>query len=134
LIANKNRAAFLTDCLLTAAWQSVRDIEIIVVDNASTDDSVEIARAFARRDARVRIIELEADTGPAGTRNAGLAEARGRWLAIFDSDDLMHPLRLHRLLEEAERSGAQICADDLLIFQHGVPPKTLLAEPGNTPR
>ena len=134
LIANHNRGPFLLDCLLTASWQSLSDIEIILVDNASTDDSIDIAQRFAINEPRLRIVELKSESGPSQARNAGLAVARGRWVAIFDSDDLMHPHRLRVLLEEAERSGAQICADDLLVFEHGVPPKTLIEDPDNTPR
>lgn len=134
LIANYNGGAYLTDCLLTATQQSLCDIEIILVDDASTDGSAGIAREFARRDPRVRVIELQANSGPSLARNAGLAVAKGRWVAILDGDDMMHPNRLRALVAEAERSGAEICADDLLIFQDGRPPTSLLPDPQNTPR
>src|SRR5690606_15487593 len=66
-------------------------------------------------------------SGPGGARNAGLAVARGLWIAILDSDDMMHPTRLEGLVQEAERSGADICADDLLVFQEGAPPTSHLS-------
>ena len=61
-------------------------------------------------------ILLPNNGGPAAARNAGFAEAAGRWVAVLDSDDLMHPRRLERLVAEAEREGADIIADDLLVF------------------
>src|SRR5262249_54237969 len=119
LIANFNGGAYVSDALASAARQSLRNIEIIFVDDASTDDSLAIARDFARSDERVHIVSLETNSGPSAARNAGLAAAQGRWVAILDSDDFMHPDRLARLVDEAQRSGAQICADDLIVFQEG---------------
>ena len=119
LIANFNGGTYVLDALTSAARQSLRDIEIIFIDDASTDASLSIARDFARTDDRVRIIALEANSGPSVARNAGLAAARGRWAAILDSDDFMHPDRLERLVDEMQRTGAELCADDLVVFQEG---------------
>jgi succinoglycan biosynthesis protein ExoO len=134
LIANFNGGAFVADALASAARQSLRDIEIIFVDDASTDESLAIARDFARGDGRVRIISLETNSGPSAARNAGLAAAQGRWVAILDSDDFMHPDRLDRLVGEAQRSGAQICADDLIIFQEGRKAESFLGMAETAPR
>jgi succinoglycan biosynthesis protein ExoO len=119
LIANYNGGTYVLDALTSAARQSLRDIEIIFIDDASTDASLAFARDFARTDERVRIIPLEANAGPAVARNAGLAASRGRWAAILDSDDFMHPDRLERLVAEMQRTGAELCADDLIEFQEG---------------
>ena len=119
LIANFNGGTYVLDALTSAARQSLRDIEIIFIDDASTDGSLGIARDFARTDERVRVIALEANSGPSVARNAGLAAARGRWAAILDSDDFMHPDRLERMLDEMQRTGAELCADDLIVFQDG---------------
>ena len=119
LIANFNGGTYVLDALTSAARQSLRDIEIIFIDDASTDASLAIARDFARTDDRVRVIALEVNSGPSVARNAGLAAARGRWAAILDSDDFMHPDRLERMLDEMRRTGAELCADDLIVFQDG---------------
>lgn len=127
LIANHNRAPFIGRAIRSALQQTIRELEIIVVDDASTDDSVRIARDYAARDNRVRVIELRANAGPAGARNAGLEVAKGDWIAILDSDDFMHPERLQRLVDEAQSSAAEICADDLLVFGAGLTPAGFLS-------
>jgi succinoglycan biosynthesis protein ExoO len=134
LIANFNGGAYVSDALASAARQSLRHIEIIFVDDASTDDSLAIARDFASGDDRVRIVSLETNSGPSAARNAGLAAAKGRWVAILDSDDFMHPDRLAGLVGEAQQSGAQICADDLIVFQEGRKAESFLGVAETAPR
>jgi succinoglycan biosynthesis protein ExoO len=134
LIANFNAGRYLFDAIASASRQSLRDIEIIFVDDASTDDSLAIARALARDDARIRILPLSSNSGPSVARNAGLAAAKGKWLAVLDSDDMMHPDRLDRLLDEAVRTGAQLCADDLVVFQEGRRPTSFLGTHERMPR
>ncbi|HML30859.1 MAG TPA: glycosyltransferase, partial [Hyphomicrobium sp.] len=128
LIANHNRAEFLGRAIRSALQQTIRELEIIVVDDASTDDSVRVARDYAARDNRIQLIELRANAGPAGARNAGLEVAKGEWVAILDSDDFMHPERLQRLVQEAQSSAAEICADDLVVFGAGLAPRGFLSD------
>jgi succinoglycan biosynthesis protein ExoO len=86
-------------------------VEIIVVDDCSGDRTVEIARRFPQH--LVRVVELEDNRGPGGARNAGLELVSGRWIAVLDSDDTVHPDRLGRMIRQAETSGAQIAVDNL---------------------
>lgn len=127
LIANHNRADFIGRAIRSALQQTLQNIEVIVVDDASTDDSVRIARNFAAQDDRVHVLELEKNAGPGGARNAGLDAAKGMWVAILDSDDFMHPERLQRLVDEAQAFGAEICADDLVVFGAGLTPEGFLS-------
>jgi succinoglycan biosynthesis protein ExoO len=70
----------------------------------------------ARGDPRLVLLKSErARTGPAAARNRALAVARGRWIALVDNDDVIHPERLERLIRAAETDGADIAADDLLV-------------------
>ncbi len=123
VIANYNGASHLAAAIRSALRQTLSDLEVIVVDDASTDSSVEIADQFARGDSRVQVIKLARNAGPARARNAGFDRAVGRWIAVLDSDDLMHPRRLERLVAEADQAGADIIADDLLVFYDGDPAK-----------
>ena len=107
VIAAHNSARYLADCLRSAVNQTLRNIEIIIVDDASTDTSLEIARGFAMSDDRIRIFPLATNGGPATARNHGFGAARGRWIAVLDSDDFMHPERLDRLTAIA---GLKSCA------------------------
>ncbi|SEE13784.1 Glycosyl transferase family 2 [Rhizobiales bacterium GAS188] len=116
IMANYNGAAHLADAIGSVQRQSLRDLEIIVSDDASRDGSVEIATELMREDPRVRLVQSERNAGPGAARNRALALARGQWIAVIDSDDLMHPERLATLVDGAVRDGADIVADDLVAF------------------
>lgn len=118
VMASYNAAPFLTDAVESALRQTGVIVEVLIVDDGSSDDSVAIADAIAWRDPRVRVFRTPRNLGPAGARNIGIAKARGAWLAVLDSDDLLHPMRSARLLAEAAASGADMIADDLLLFDH----------------
>jgi succinoglycan biosynthesis protein ExoO len=127
VIAAHNSERYLPDCVRSAANQTVHDIEIIIIDDASTDNTLDVARGLARSDGRIRIIALTTNGGPSVARNHGLAAARGRWIAVLDGDDFMHPERLEHLTTIAEESKADICADDLLVFGAELRPTPLLS-------
>ncbi len=126
IVTNHNGASFLPGALSSALRQTLKAIEVIVVDDASTDDSLKIASDASKQDSRVRIVALATRSGVAAARNSGLVSATGRWIAIFDSGDLMRPDRLEALTNQAEASGADIIADDLLVFGGGRPARTFL--------
>lgn len=115
-IASYNSAAFLDQAIASALAQRGVAVEVIVVDDHSSDDSLALARRWAESDARVRALQTERNLGPGGARNVALAAARGRWFAVLDSDDLLHPARSEHLLAHAEATGAEMVADDLLLF------------------
>jgi succinoglycan biosynthesis protein ExoO len=119
--ANYNGAETLPAAIASVLGQSLADLELIVVDDASTDASAAIVQAAAVRDGRVRPIAQPANAGPGPARNRGLEAARGRWLAVFDSDDLMAPDRLERLVRRGQADGADIVADNLLAFDTTTP-------------
>lgn len=135
VIANYNGARYLDAAIRSALQQTVASIEVIVVDDQSQDDSVAVARAIAACDPRVVVEQLAHNGGPSAARNRALALARGEWLAILDSDDLMHPDRIDRLIAIAERDGADIVADDLLIFadDDSVPPRRFFEPAASEP-
>jgi succinoglycan biosynthesis protein ExoO len=129
VMANYNGERYLADALRSVLAQSLTELEVLFVDDASSDRSVAIARAMAAADPRLRVLCLPTNVGPGAARNRAMEVARGTWLAIIDSDDYIHPDRLKRLVRAAEDDGADIIADDLLIFddQHRVPPRRLLS-------
>lgn len=118
-MANFRGAAFLGSAIESVLAQSLGSLELIVVDDGSPDGSVDIVEAYRAQDPRVRLVRLAGNHGPAGARNRGLDCARGEWIAIVDSDDFIHPDRLETLVRSAECDGADIVADDLLIFDEG---------------
>ncbi len=115
LIVARNTEPFIGDAILSARQQSYRDIEIVVVDDASTDNTRAIAERHAAEDPRVRVLDGP-QAGLAGVRNVSLSAARGRWAAILDSDDLLHPAHVERLVAAAQRTGAELVSANMVCF------------------
>ncbi len=102
IIANYNNARFLEDCL-ASLFRNPGILEVIVVDDASTDDSVEIASKYP-----VRLIENAMNFGPVRTKNIGAAEAAGRYILFLDSDTTLDPDYIERtaaFLDERPEAG-----------------------------
>jgi glycosyltransferase involved in cell wall biosynthesis len=106
--------AFVATAIQSALEQTLTDIEVIIVDDGSTDSTWEILLGWARRDARVVPLRQPCRGGPAAARNIGIAQARGRWLALLDADDLFLPQRLARMVAAADALGADLLADNML--------------------
>ena len=94
-----NAGRFLDPAIRSIAGQVFRDWEFVIVDDGSTDGSLEVIRAWAERDPRIRLLANPVNQGQTASLNEGLRAARGRWIARQDADDLSHPLRLTRQFE-----------------------------------
>lgn len=105
-----NVERYLPKCLNSVCGQCLDEIEVICVDDGSTDASPEILRAAAEKDRRIRVIKGE-HRGPGAARNRGIAEARGKYLAFVDSDDWVDRFIWFRTVRKAERDGL-----DLVLF------------------
>jgi glycosyltransferase involved in cell wall biosynthesis len=92
-----NGARFLAETIESVLAQSHSRIELIVVDDGSTDQSAEIALHFADLDQRVTLLR-QRNAGVGTARNAGIAHAAGRFIALIDADDLWHPRKLEKQL------------------------------------
>jgi hypothetical protein len=104
-----NGGRFLGTALRSLARQSWLNLEILVADDASSDNTVAIAEAFAQRDPRFRVLRRTINAGPSAARNTGLAEASGEFFICHDSDDWSHPRKIERqvraLLSDPEAIG-----------------------------
>ncbi|WP_146592031.1 glycosyltransferase family 2 protein [Puniceibacterium confluentis] len=96
ILAAHNAAATLPTALEAVLGQSWQALELILVDDASSDATAAIAAERAGRDPRLRLIRLAQNGGAYGARNAGLALARGRYVTLHDADDWSHPERITR--------------------------------------
>lgn len=113
IVPTFNRASDLARCLDALEKQTVRGFEVLVCDDGSTDDSAQVVRRYEDR-LDVKYHWAENFGGPARPRNAGLREARGKYVAFLDSDDWWTPDKLEVSLRYLER-GAQFVYHDLRI-------------------
>ena len=108
LVAVYNARKYLPQCLDSLLGQTLSDIEIVCVDDCSTDDSLTILHDYERRDRRVKVIHQDVNTGQGHARNNGLQYATGELIAFLDSDDWMAPDCLEqasRVLDEHPHTG-----------------------------
>ncbi|MCO5065960.1 MAG: glycosyltransferase family 2 protein [Rhizobiaceae bacterium] len=127
IVANYNGERFLRRSIASILSQTHRNLEVIVSDDGSTDGSLTVLEELARDDPRVRFLADGTNGGPSRARNRALDAARGEWVAVVDSDDLLHPERFERMLAVATSHSADAVADNLLHFQDDrTAPATLL--------
>lgn len=120
VIPNYNNALYLPQCLESVLNQTFLDIEIVVIDDASTDHSLEIIGRFASSDNRIKVIANDERLGISRNRHKGIMEATSYWLTTLDSDDYYCDQRkieaemalVHRF--EAEK-GEEVCAFSNII-------------------
>jgi succinoglycan biosynthesis protein ExoO len=113
-----NNAAVIERAIRSAQNQTLRDIEIVVVDDASTDATPAIVDRLAAEDSRIKVTHLSQNVGCAAARNVALANATGAWVATLDGDDWFEPNRLEALLKTARESDADVVLDNLHIYDH----------------
>ncbi len=95
IMASYNAARWIKDAIQSVRSQTLKDWELIVVDDASTDGSVDIVQSFAKLDPRIKVVALEKNSGTASVpRNVGLSLAEGKYICFLDADDIYHPKRL----------------------------------------
>ncbi|MBT1157911.1 glycosyltransferase family 2 protein [Aminobacter anthyllidis] len=127
VIAAYNAEATLGRAIDSALAQPGVTVEVIVVDDCSSDATVELARSYG--EGRVRVVALETNRGPGGARNAGLDAARGRWVAVLDSDDAVLPGRLAAMIARAEQGSVEIAVDNIVVIREdGTPPEVMFPE------
>jgi CDP-glycerol glycerophosphotransferase len=120
-----NNADVLGDCLASIAAQTSRDLEVIMVDDGSTDDGALVARERAAADPRFTLIQVP-NGGPGRARNLGVERATGEFLAFVDGDDLVPPHAYETLLHTLESSGSDFVSGGVLrIGTGGVHPSAL---------
>jgi succinoglycan biosynthesis protein ExoO len=118
IIPAYNTEQYITQAILSALAQTEPNLEVIVIDDASIDNTVNVVQEFS--DPRVRLIKNESNRGASYSRNRGIQEAKGEWVVPLDSDDWYAPERIEQLLKVAEAENADLVADDLYFIQDNV--------------
>ncbi|KQW47026.1 hypothetical protein ASC77_17730 [Nocardioides sp. Root1257] len=113
-----NVAPFLAECLDSVLGQSLVDLEVIAVDDGSTDDSPQILERYAAADDRLRVIR-QANGGLGSARNTGLGAARGEFLTFCDSDDTVPTRAFELMVRTLRRSGSDLVVGAARRFKHG---------------
>jgi succinoglycan biosynthesis protein ExoO len=105
--------------ITSAQQQSERDIEILVIDDASSDATYERVVELAAHDLRIKPLRADRNGGQGAARNIGLAHATGEWIALLDSDDRYCAERIATLCGLGMRNSADLVADNLLLCPEG---------------
>lgn len=93
-----NYEQYLRDCVTSILSQNVRDLRVLIIDNASTDRSLDVARALATEDARVSIVAHSENLGPHASYNEGIDWAEADYFLLIDADDIIAPGALERAM------------------------------------
>jgi PST family polysaccharide transporter len=116
VIAAYNCAGFIDRAIASALTQTGVQVELIIVDDASTDDTVAVLQGVAATDARVRVLLSDRNAGPSAARNRGFEAAAGDWIAVLDADDAFLPGRLEALVRTAVALHLDIVTDNFAFY------------------
>lgn len=113
-----NSEKHLRDCLDSVVNQTLKEIEIICVDDGSSDDSMQILTEYADRDSRIKVLQQK-NAGAGAARNRGLKQATGEYLSFLDSDDFFEKNMLELAYKKAKEDDADIVAFRADLFWNG---------------
>jgi len=112
-----NAETYIAATLSSALNQTHQNLEVLVVDDCSTDNTLDIVNKIAMVDDRVTVINLKNNKGaPAGPRNIGINRSSGDWIALLDADDIWHPRKLEIQLSLLKKTGAYFCSSASFNF------------------
>lgn len=109
IIPAYNAEKYIEECLNSVSAQSFRELEIIVVNDASTDSTLCRVKNLMTEDNRIRVVDLPQNRGLSGARNAGIEESRGKFLCFLDSDDCLNPSAIEIMYGALKLYDAEIC-------------------------
>lgn len=107
IIPMYNSENYVKSCIQSVTGQSYGNLEIILVDDGSTDQGVSVCRELAEADGRIRLFRQE-NQGVSAARNHGIDAATGEYVFFLDSDDAIHPFLIEKMLQQAETNHAQL--------------------------
>ena len=111
-----NRGTFLVDVIKSYQDQTYKDWEMVIVDDGSTDNTPDIASAYAKQDGRIVFSRIETNAGVGNARAAGNRLASGDYIVVADSDDFPHPNRLDIVNTYISKTGADVFYSNVEIY------------------
>ena len=118
IIPTFNTEKYLSQCLDSVVNQTLKEIEIICVNNGSTDNSLEILEEYAEKDSRVKVLSIE-NRGLSIARNYGIQYASGEYIGFVDSDDYIHLEMFEKLYNVAKSRDLDMCMCKVSTFEDG---------------
>jgi glycosyltransferase involved in cell wall biosynthesis len=122
-LPTRNRAALMTEAARSVLAQTFTDFELLIVDDASEDDTPSVCERLLSADPRIRVIRNDQQLGPCVTRNLAIEAARGEFVTGIDDDDLFLPMRLRTLLEAYAHPLSLVCSS--FVVERGGKRRTL---------
>ncbi len=117
IMAVYNGEKYIEQALNTIITQTLKEIEILCVDDGSTDNTIEILKKYEKKDRRIRILRhLEKTDGAAEARNMGMDAAKGEYLSFLDADDFFKPDMLEKAYVRAKKTNAEVVVFDAYIY------------------
>lgn len=114
-----NSSDFISQAIDSVLAQTYGNWEMIIVDDCSTDNTVEIVEEYLKKDSRIRLIRLGKNRSPAVARNRGIEEARGRYIAFLDSDDIWLPEKLEKQIAFMRENDVNLCYASYYVIDEG---------------
>lgn len=126
-----NSANYISNTIDSILSQTFTEWELLIIDDCSTDDSIEIITEWCKKDSRINLIQLHENSGAAVARNSGIEVARGRYIAFLDSDDKWLPNKLEKQLKFMQKNNYdftytaynKVTPDGTILGEMGVPNK-----------
>lgn len=128
-----NRAGTVAAALESVRAQTYPHWEAIVVDDGSTDRTVDVVAEMARKDSRIRLLRQDRNHGAQAARNTGIRAARGEWIGFLDSDDQYLPDSIERRLRIAEEANASVVHSECYVREQGTEPRLYNVSPVKGP-
>lgn len=115
IMSSYNVEKYIGEAIESILNQTFKDFEFIIVDDASTDATYSVIKKYD--DTRIKLFQNEKNSGPAVSHNKSLSIAKGKYIALMDSDDISHPLRLEKLYEFMEKNPQiDVCGTYMKLF------------------
>ena len=105
IMPSYNCGEFVNETIRSVQAQTYQNWEIVFIDDCSTDDTIAKVSALSNKDERIHLFQNHSNQGAAVSRNKALKEAKGRWIAFLDSDDLWEPTKLEEQIKFMEENG-----------------------------
>lgn len=110
-----NSSRYISETIKSIQAQTYSNWELLITDDCSSDNTVEIIRQFMRDDSRIKLFQLEVNSGAGAARNRSIKESIGRYIAMCDSDDMWYPTKLEQQINTIKLNGCFLCYSSYML-------------------